>query len=65
MVEIGAGTGIPTVRFKSESLFTISKQVNLVRINPGEQDLMINDKEIKIISDTDKTAVHPNDKNVI
>ena len=54
MVEIGAGTGIPTVRFKSESMFTIGKHVNLIRINPHEQDLMINYKEIKIISDTDK-----------
>jgi hypothetical protein len=65
VVEIGAGTGIPTVRLKSESLFTIADTVSLVRINPREQEVMIADKGIHVINESQSQAPLFNNKNII
>jgi len=38
IIEIGAGTGIPSIRYKSEHIFEYYENIDLIRINLNEPD---------------------------
>ena len=55
IIEMGAGNAVPTVRYQSERALHGSqrKQVTLIRINPREQNLMMDQKDCLVFNESD------------
>lgn len=67
IIELGAGNGVPTVRYQSERVLRESqgKQVTLIRINPREQNLMMSERDYSVFDDTDFKEIKLSQKNII
>ena len=67
ILELGAGTSVPNVRFQSEKILQerINKNTYLIRVNPDDQSLYGLDNEVQVIQNGKQAESWDQDKKCL